>query len=232
MIGDSDVIKYLSDRAINISWVIEAGCHNGEDTLLINHHLKPSRIIAFEPDEHARLRASATYAANNLDVELHSFGLSDKNSKLFLNFLNGEEGTGSTYLAETGSSSVEVKRLNDLNLNLGYGGMLWLDVEGHAVQALRGATDYLGNLAVAKIEIQMHKMSDARVADYFEVNRIMNAHGLFPVRVPIYPGFFGDIIYLNKRESKVFDRIWSAVLIFQMKVLHGFVYPVLGKPKW
>ncbi len=232
LIGDSDVIKYLSAKGINISWVIEAGCHNGEDTLQINHHLKPARIIAFEPDEHARLRASTTYAAHNLDVELHSFGLSDKNSKLFLNFLNGEEGTGSTYLAETGSSSVEVKRLNDMNLNLGYGGLLWLDVEGHAVQALRGASDYLGNLASAKIEIQMHQMSDTRIADYFEVNRIMIANGLIPVRVPIYPGFFGDVIYLNKREARVFDRFWSAVLIFQMKFLHGFVYPLLGKPRW
>jgi FkbM family methyltransferase len=230
-VGDTDVIKYLAGKGINISWVVEAGCHDGEDTLRINAHLKPSRIIAFEPDEHARLRAVQTYAANNLDVEVHNFGLSDKNSKLFLNFLNGQAGTGSTYLAETGSSSVEVKRLNDLNLNLGYGGMLWLDVEGHAIQALRGASDYLSNLAAAKVEIQMHKMSDARVADYFEVNQIMKAHGLIPVRVPVYPGFFGDVIYLNKKESKFVDRIWSALCIFQMKVLHGFVFPVLGKPK-
>jgi FkbM family methyltransferase len=221
----------LSDRGINISWVVEAGCHDGEDTLRINHSLKPSRIIAFEPDEHARLRASKAYGANNLDVELHNFGLSDKNSTLFLNFLNGEEGTGSTYLAETGSSSVEVRRLNDLNLQLGYGGMLWLDVEGHAVQALRGSSNYLDNLAVAKVEIQMHKMSDARVADYYEVNQIMLAHGLIPVRVPIYPGFFGDVIYLNRKELKFLDRFWSAALIFQMKVLHGFVYPLLGLPK-
>ena len=227
--GDSDVIKYLSRRGMNISWVVEAGCHDGEDTLRINQSLKPSRIIAFEPDEHARLRASKAYAANNLDVELHNFGLSDKNSKLFLNFLNGEEGTGSTYLAETGSASVEVRRLNDLGINLGYGGMLWLDVEGHAVQALTGASDYLGRLVVAKVEIQMHKMSETRFADYLEVNQIMRSNGLIPVRVPVYPGLFGDVIYLNKRELNIFDRIWSVALVFQMKVLHGFVYPRLGK---
>lgn len=151
---------------------------------------------------------------------------------MFLNFLNGEEGTGSTYLADTGSSSVEVRRLNDLNLNLSYGGMLWLDVEGHAVQALRGASDCLDKLAVAKVEIQMHKMSDARKADYFEVNKIMLSHGLIPVRVPIYPGFFGDVIYVNMKELTFVDRLWSTALIFQMKVLHGFVYPLLGKPKW
>lgn len=231
-IGNSDVIKYLSSRDINISWVVEAGCHDGEDTLRISRSLTPSRIIAFEPDEHARIRASQAYAANNLDVELHDFGLSDQNSKLFLNFLNGEEGTGSTYLADTGSSSVEVRRLNDLNLNLSYGGMLWLDVEGHAVQALRGASDCLDKLAVAKVEIQMHKMSDVRIADYFEVNKIMLSHGLIPVRVPIYPGFFGDVIYVNMKELKFVDRLWSTALILQMKVLHGFVYPLLGKPEW
>jgi len=229
--GDSDIIKLVSDKSMVIPWVIEAGAHDGQDTLRINRSLKPLRIIAFEPDEHARLQASQTYTDNNLDVELHDFGLSDKNSNLYLNFLNGEEGTGSTYLAETGSSSVEVRRLNDLNLNLGYGGMLWLDVEGHAVQVLNGASNLLGNLAVAKVEIQMHKMSDARVNDYYEVNKLMLAHGLIPVRVPIYPGFFGDVIYLNKKESKFLDRLWSFTLIFQMKMLHGFVYPALGKPK-
>jgi hypothetical protein len=109
--------------------------------------------------------------------------------------------------------------------------MLWLDVEGHAVQALTGASDYLSNLAVAKVEIQMHKMSDARLADYCEVNEIMLAHGLIPVRAPVYPGFFGDVIYLNKKESKFLDRIWSTALFFQMKLLHGFVFPVLGLPK-
>ncbi len=231
LIGDSDIIKYLLKKDIKISWVVEAGCHDGEDTLIINRSLKPFRIIAFEPDEHARLRANNTYAANDLDVELHDFGLSNKNSELFLNFLNGEEGTGSSYLAESGSRSVVVRRLNDLNLNLDYGGMLWLDVEGHAVQALNGASDYISNLAAAKIEIQMHKMSDSRVADYFEVNQIMLAHGLIPVRVPIYPGYFGDVIYLNKKEANFFDQIWSKVLVFQMKVLHGFVYSVLGLPK-
>ncbi len=150
---------------------------------------------------------------------------------MFLNFLNGEEGTGSSYLAEIGSRSVVVRRLNDLKLNLDYGGMLWLDVEGHALQALNGASDYISNLAAAKIEIQMHKMSDSRVADYFEVNQIMLAHGLIPVRVPIYPGYFGDVIYLNKKEANFFDQIWSKVLVFQMKVLHGLVYSALGLPK-
>ncbi len=231
LIGDSDIIKYLLKKDIKISWVVEAGCHDGEDTLTINRSLKPFRIIAFEPDEHARLRAKNTYAANDLDVELHDFGLSNRNSELFLNFLNGEEGTGSSYLAETGSRSVVVRRLNDLKLNLDYGGMLWLDVEGHAVQALNGASDHISNLAAAKIEIQMHKMSDSRVADYFEVNQIMLAHGLIPVRVPIYPGYFGDVIYLNKKEANFFDQIWSKVLVFQMKVLHGFVYSALGLPK-
>lgn len=61
-IGNSDVIKYLSSREINISWVVEAGCHDGEDTLKISRSLNPSRIIAFEPDEHARIRASQAYA--------------------------------------------------------------------------------------------------------------------------------------------------------------------------
>lgn len=230
-VGNSDVIKYLLNRKIKISWVVEAGCHDGEDTIRMSRSLNPSRIIAFEPDEHARLKAMSAYASNSLDVELHAFGLSDKDSSLFLNFLNGVEGTGSTFLAETGSSVVEVKRFDGLGLNLSYGGLLWLDVEGHATQALRGSSQNLANLIAAKVEIQMHKMSDSRAADYHDVNKIMLSHGLIPVRVPIYPGFFGDVIYVNKKELTFMDKIWSLSLILQMRLLHDFVYPLLGKPK-
>jgi hypothetical protein len=118
-----------------------------------------------------------------------------------------------------------------LGLDLSYGGLLWLDVEGHATSALRGASKNLRYIAAAKVEIQMHDMNDALMADYHEVNNIMLSSGLFPVRAPIFPGFFGDVIYLNKRELSLGDKIWSYTLRLQMWLLHDFVYPLLGKPK-
>lgn len=231
IVSDSDIINYLVGKRIRISWVVEAGCHDGEDTLRISKMLNPVRIVAFEPDGHARLKAIHTYAVNNLEVELFEFGLSDTNSKLFLNYLNGEGGSGSTFLSKSGDFEVEVRRLDDLDLDLSYGGMLWLDVEGHAVQVLQGATNNLHNLAAAKIEIQMHKMSDTRIADFVEVNKIMHSHGLMPVKAPIFPGYFGDVIYVNSRELKLIDKICSYSLRLQMRILHGFLYPLLKKPK-
>ena len=52
-------------------------------------------------------------------------------------------------------------------------GLLWLDVEGHAVQALSGATKTLRKITLAKIEIQMHDMSLGRNADLFSVIKII-----------------------------------------------------------
>lgn len=229
--GDTDILGMLSRENLEIKWVLEAGCHDGQDTLVIHEKVRPDLIIAFEPDTQARSRAQSLFRSQGLKVELHPFGLSNVNSKLYMNFIDGVEGSGSTYLAETGSSVVEVCRFDDFNFNLPYGGLLWLDVEGHARQALEGAVQNLSKLKAAKVEIQMHDMSEARISDYKVVNHIMISSGLLPVRAPIYPGYFGDILYINKRELSFKARLLSKALILLMGFLHGFLYPLIGKPK-
>ena len=229
--GYSDLIKIIVDKNIRIDWVIEAGCHDGKDTLELANSLQPKRILAFEPDPKARAEAQKLFLLNRIDVELFDFALSNSESTKYMNFLNGLAGSGSTFISENGDTPVMVRRLESLNLSLKYGGALWLDVEGHALQVLQGANEILSNLTIAKVEVQMHDMHENRRSDIFQVSKLLKSQGLVPIRGPLFPGYFGDVIYLNKAEVSFPLAIWSLFLRFQLYSLHRIIYPALNKPK-
>jgi FkbM family methyltransferase len=230
MVGDSDVLNIALKYGVKIEWVVEAGCHDGTDTLLINSKLNPSRIYAFEPDPSAIARAQALFDGSLNNVSLFPFGLSNENRVLYFKFPEDIEGTGLTILSTEGDISVPVKRFDDVVQDLNFGGLLWLDVEGHAVKALQGARNMLPLLSLAKIEVQMHDMNNLRREDFFEVYRIMRAAGLKPLYAPIHPGYFGDVVFVNKRLMTRIQNLYSRFLYLQMFLLHKIVYPLLGKP--
>lgn len=229
-VSNADIFSLVVRNRIQVDWVIEAGCHNGSDTLNLAKRLNPQKLIAFEPDERIRKVAAELFYKHKLIVDLYEFALSDFNSIKYLNFMDGTEGSGSTFVAETGSTPVQVIALDSLNLNLDGGGALWLDVEGHAVQALDGGFETLRGLRVAKIEIQMHDMHSDRRADLFEVLKRMKSLSLVPVRAPLHPGFFGDVLFVHRSDLKIQQKIWSPILTAQLFIVHTLIYPLLNKP--
>jgi FkbM family methyltransferase len=229
-VGDCDVFDVALRFGIKIEWVVEAGCHDGTDTVVINSKLNPTQIYAFEPDPSAYVRAQTLFAGSLNNVTLFPFGLSDENRMLYFRFPENKEGTGLTSLSTVGEVSVPVKRFDDVLHDLSLGGFLWLDVEGHAIKSLQGAVNMLPLLSLAKIEVQMHRMSDFRRQDLFQVCRIMKSAGLRPLYAPIHPGHFGDVVFVNKRFLTHFRLLHSRFLYLQMLLLHKVVYPLLGKP--
>ncbi len=231
VVGNQDVLGLAQRMGVRIEWVVEAGCHDGTDTLLINAALTPEKIFAFEPDLVSFMRAQELFINNLKNVTLFPFGLSSENGELFFNFPNNEEGTGSTMLSTEGYHSVQVKRFDDVVAGLENGGLLWLDVEGHATKVLEGASQMLPLLSMAKIEIQMHGMNQIRSSDFLEVSRIMKGAGLLPLFAPIHPGYFGDIIFVNRKLLSKMSVLYSKFLSLEMLALHKVVYPLLRKPK-
>jgi len=229
-VGNTDIFSLVTKNKIQIDWVIEAGCHNGSDTLILAERLNPNKIVAFEPDSKIRNIAAELFLHHKLIVDLYEFALSDFNSTQYLNFMDGIEGSGSTFVAQTGSTPVQVVTLDSLNLNLDGGGLLWLDVEGHAVHALDGGSSTLRGLRVAKIEVQMHEMHLDRRADLFDVLKRMKSLSLAPVRAPLHPGFFGDVLFVHRTDMKIQQKIWSSILTAQLFIVHTLIYPLLNKP--
>lgn len=110
-------------------------------------------------------------------------------------------------------------------------GMLWLDVEGVPHVVLEGATATLKNIAIAQIEVEMHKMSNFRTGSLTQVHKIMRSSNFKLYRAPIHTGFFGDVIYIRKEELSNFEKFQSSILTLSMYLLRKVIYPSLKKPK-
>lgn len=230
-VGNPDILKLVDCFDVKVDWVVEAGCHDGTDTILMDRYLAPYKYFAFEPDPLSYARAKLLLETDFSNVLLFPFGLSDVDSELFFSFPHGEQGTGSTILASEGDVPVSVKRFDDVVRDLSLGGLLWLDVEGHAVKVLKGACEMLPKLLFAKIEVQMHDMSKYRKKDIFEVCKLMKKAKMLPLYAPIHPGYFGDVVFVRTNLLSRAQVGYSKFLYLQMFALHRWVYPILGKPK-
>ena len=231
VIGTADLRVIANAHSIEIGWIVEAGCHDGTDTLNLLQNFPNSKIITFEPDPISRSKAEERFGTiPKGQVELHPFGLSNEESIKFLSYVENLKGNGTTSISENGIDGVQTVTLDAFRSFPANGGLLWLDVEGHAVNALLGMVTTLRGIDLAKIEIQMHQKSIQRQQDYLEVIDIMAEAGLVPTHVPLQPGFFGDIYFVRKELLGTSSKIRANLLIFQMKLLHGLIYPLLGKP--
>ena len=193
-------------------------------------------VFAFEPDDVARAKAEILLEPYlGKVVSLSSLGLSDITGEARLT-KNVSFGDGSSQVRKISSdildemSSISLTRLDDVKIDRDSGGLLWLDVEGHAVQALAGAVATLPAIDIAKIEIQMHDMSETRKSDAFKVIEICQNAGLMPIYFPMYPGYFGDIVFIRAEKLSHLHRFFAFTSFILFQILHKGIYPRIGKP--
>ncbi|MCX6451206.1 MAG: FkbM family methyltransferase [Actinobacteria bacterium] len=232
----NNFLEYIKLDEGKINWVIEAGCHDGNDTLEFVKFSNVKVIYAFEPDPIAREIAMKTLEPylTNL-VKLYPYALSNSEGEIYLVQSHGNFGNGTSEASEEFSHEIPHVKIKKVRLNRivseeSSNGILWLDVEGHAVEALVGAGGILNKLIHAKIEVQMHTLNDARKADSTRVLQIMRKAGHTPIMLPLHPGFFGDIVFTKATELSISKRAYSLVLVSLFRFLHLIIYPMLGKP--
>jgi FkbM family methyltransferase len=230
-LGNLNVIQIAKDRLIRVDWILEAGCHDGSDSLTLYNSFHPARHLAFEPDQTARSRAEELFAAENLkNIELYPFGLSNADKKVFLKYEAEGKGSGSTHFSSEGEDSAKVCVFDNNFEILQKSGLLWLDVEGHAVQALEGMGQALKLILIARVEVQLHTRNKDFDQDFKSVIRLMKTASLIPIYGPVHPSYFGDIVFVRSSQLSFKDKARSKFLLFNMYFFHAFLFPLLGKP--
>lgn len=112
--SEAQLFRVAQTLKIDVQWIVEAGCHNGTDTLELNRRFNPVNLYAFEPEPAAHSAAKKNFQSNGLsNVTLFKDGLGEDNSSKFLNYLASGKGSGSTFLADQGEEQVSMCRLND-----------------------------------------------------------------------------------------------------------------------
>ena len=232
LFGELDVVDIAKKRGIKIDWVLEAGCHDGSDSVSLYESFNPERYLAFEPDETARTRAERAFKLSKIEtIELYPYGLSNVNSKRYLKYEAEGKGSGSTHFTDTGEDLVEIRAFDDHFTVKQQSGLLWLDVEGHTLQALDGMVASLHQIVIARVEVQLHTRNKDFIQDFLEVAQVMQKMSLAPVYGPIYPGYFGDIIFIDYKLLRIKDKFRSKFLWWTMQFLHLYFYPKIKKPQ-
>jgi len=238
-VSNPGLISYIQSKDLNTEYVIEAGCHDGSDTIKFLSGKRFKKIFAFEPDSVAFNLATKNLSGYLDRVVLKQLILMDKSGQVLAHPLHGEFGSGSTIFTPVAAFSkskgtinpIGVSCLDDEVPNQGGSGALWLDVEGAALLVLQGASRVLKQIIVAQIEIDMHIQSGQRLSNYRGIVRLMKAQGFNLVAAPIHPGYFGDALFVKLEFQNIPDRIRSFFLQFTFIALHSVIYPLLRKPK-
>ena len=233
------LLSVAQKRQVDYQWIVEAGCHDGADTLKFLAMPNVMKVYAFEPDEVAATKAEAKFKSHGDRVELHRLALMDRPGFIDLSSPTGEFGDGSsivgnfrTKLSELDS---EIRYLKCSNLDtelkdLKGNGLLWLDVEGAAAKVLTGADNVLKSINLIQVEVELHN-SKHRKADFSSVNRILNRSKFSLIYAPLHPGFFGDAVYIKTELLNTLEKLRSRSLNVAYLLLHLIIYPPLGKPR-
>jgi FkbM family methyltransferase len=223
-----------------VQLLVEAGCHDGSDTVKWLE-LGVKRVLAFEPDPVAFKKATqilAKYLADGRAVvfphalshqrgKIHlSYGLNrgDGNTQIQIDRHGAEDSTENSWSRSLDDYLSQIRKLTQKKEVA----LLWLDVEGHALPVIQGATNSLTLIDVAKIEVEFKNISPSRQENWLEVVLSMRRLGFKIARADIHPGFFGDILFIRNRHRKTFFVLLDAYFLFVSLCLRKVVYPVLN----
>jgi FkbM family methyltransferase len=145
-VPEHEIIEWVFDNFITIDKTfVDIGAHIGTYSWILGTQSK--KVYAFEPTKSIYNILCANIALHNLSskTEAHQVALSSQRKKMTF-FENSEDGGTNGLMAcndYIDKYEIEVKTLDDYNIeNIG---IIKIDVEGHELEVLRGATQTLRN---------------------------------------------------------------------------------------
>jgi FkbM family methyltransferase len=226
--------RVMKKLGLHITWVIEAGCHDGTDTekMMTSHGVE--KIYAFEPDSAAREIASSRLAKfSHEQISISPYALMNQPGVFEIDFL-GSPGSGSTQIRKFvklgDREQIQAIRLDDFTINQISGGFLWLDVEGSAFEVLAGGVRTLRKISAINIEVEFHDMSKTRASNFRKVTKTLRSQGFGIWASDIHPGYFGNIFLVRTNLLSQTKRFIMQTRYLRLWVLHSFIYPALNKP--
>jgi FkbM family methyltransferase len=124
-----EAYKYVTDFNIAVDVGANVGLWAKPLTKIFNH------VIAFEPLD--QVYSCLEKNVNGLNIEIHKHALGSVND--VVEMVYDSENTGSSFVSEIGTGSINIKRMDDLDLPKF--GLLKIDCERHELEVLKGATE-------------------------------------------------------------------------------------------
>jgi len=228
------LLEFLDSRGFSIPmFIIEAGAHDGSDTLDWARVDTVQKIYAFEPDPKAYSECQVATTAYKGKVDLLPFCLSDDLGTRFLSY-GSEPGNGSSSVhyrslidgIEVRSVTLDWLFKNFVDSSKFRDGLIWLDVEGHAVPLLKGAKGRLLPIKFAHIEVEFKDHADSRTSNWKDVIALMKMMGFCIYMADMHPGNFGNYFFVHKNHLSSAARMRHLYLLVLSRLLREFAFPL------
>ena len=125
----SEAYKYVLD----FNLAIDVGANVGLWSKPLTRKFK--RVIAFEPLK--QVYSCLEENVKNLPVDINRFALGSVNDKIEM--IYDSSNTGSSFVSKIGKGTIDIKRMDDLNLPKF--GLLKIDCERHELEVIKGGTE-------------------------------------------------------------------------------------------
>jgi FkbM family methyltransferase len=230
-----EILEYLSGFYAEEYILVEAGAHNGKDSEAFLNTGQISHAYLFEPDSDARAELIARVKKFEGKVSISKQALSDSMATKNFHYPKAfGTASGSSRLNDGSDyeflSKVSTVRLDDfLEGNGTYQkkdlqrGIYWLDVEGHAYEALKGSTNFLNKCVLLKVEVEYTKnLPEWSHSNFFKIIVLLYFSGFRIYQSDLQPTSRGDVIFVRKELMRFRDVHVSVFAV----ALHTCVYPI------
>jgi FkbM family methyltransferase len=195
---------------MNVKGVIHVGAHYGEE----HPHYKNlgiKNICYFEPG-----KKTFNELKNRIgeDAKLFNFGLGSKNISLPFYYEDSDDYGCSSFLKPSSNynsvnftilENVEIKKLDDVEINSEDYNLLNIDVQGFELEVLKGSTKILEKIDYILTEV--HRKTDEKILDYIgaplieEISEFLSKYNFELVETNWAGISWGDALYIKKLNN-------------------------------
>ncbi|MHB2169145.1 FkbM family methyltransferase [Alsobacter sp. R-9] len=219
--AQSETLQSMKDRGYRPPTIIDGGANVGEFTRLARRHFPNARFELIEPQPGCRPALAALAATDR--VRIHAVALGAGSGLVSMRTDDAGTSTGAQVVrpddARTDGTTVQVQMqtLDTLfrgGADIEPGSFLKLDLQGHEIEALKGARAVLSRIEVILSEVSFYSVGDEPhvgelvgwLADHgFELHDIV----ALAARQRDNRLHQGDILFVRRDSHLAADRRWT-----------------------